>query len=123
MDLGVENSLIPFERKKEQNLTCLFWWQACLNAPDPTTSENGVEAAPEVPAETPEDVSHNNVNPTQQSNIPRPAGMHPGYMTSEQQQQMASYYQNLQQQQQAGGQYPGMSAVGNRMPTQHQPTA
>jgi MADS-box transcription factor len=52
--------------------------------------------------------------------------MHPAYMTSEQQQQMA-YYQNLQQQQQqqqqqAGGQYPGMP-VGNRMPTQHQPTA
>jgi MADS-box transcription factor len=48
--------------------------------------------------------------------------MHPGYMTNEQQQQMA-YYQNLQQQQQqAGGQYPGMP-VGNRMPTQHQPTA
>ncbi|CEL01940.1 hypothetical protein BJX62DRAFT_77628 [Aspergillus germanicus] len=93
--------------------------QACLNAPDPTTNENGVDA-PEVPAETPEDVNHANVN-AQQSNIPRPAGMHPGYMTNEQQQQMA-YYQNLQQQQQAGGQYAGMP-VGNRMPTQHQPTA
>ncbi|KAL5341507.1 SRF-type transcription factor (DNA-binding and dimerization domain)-domain-containing protein [Aspergillus crustosus] len=93
--------------------------QACLNAPDTAANENGVDA-PEVPAETPEDVSHNNVN-AQQSNIPRPAGMHPGYMTNEQQQQMA-YYQNLQQQQQAGGQYPGMP-VGNRMPTQHQPTA
>ncbi|KAH3511328.1 hypothetical protein KXV55_002443 [Aspergillus fumigatus] len=93
--------------------------QACLNAPDPATNENGVEA-PEVPAETPEDVNHANVNP-QQSNIPRPAGMHPGYMTNEQQQQMA-YYQGLQQQQQAGGQYPGMP-VGNRMPPQHQPTA
>jgi MADS-box transcription factor len=65
-------------------------------------------------------VNHANVN-AQQSNIPRPAGMHPGYMTNEQQQQMA-YYQNLQQQQQAGGQYAGMP-VGNRMPTQHQPTA
>ena len=93
--------------------------QACLNAPDPATSENGVDA-PEVPAEAPEDVAHNNVNP-QQQNMPRPAGMHPGYMTNEQQQQMA-YYQNLQQQQQAGGQYPGMP-VGNRMPPQHQPTA
>ncbi|KAJ0424277.1 hypothetical protein BJY00DRAFT_309193 [Aspergillus carlsbadensis] len=94
--------------------------QACLNAPDPTTNENGVDA-PEVPAETPEDVNHANVN-AQQSNIPRPAGMHPGYMTNEQQQQMA-YYQNLQQQQQqASGQYAGMP-VGNRMPTQHQPTA
>lgn len=48
--------------------------------------------------------------------------MHPGYMTNEQQQQMA-YYQNLQQQQQqAGGQYAGMP-VGNRMSSQHQPTA
>ncbi|KAL4794916.1 hypothetical protein BDV19DRAFT_364139 [Aspergillus venezuelensis] len=96
--------------------------QACLNAPDPTTNENGVDV-PEVPTEAPEDVSHNNVN-AQQSNVPRPGGMHPAYMTNEQQQQMA-YYQNLQQQQQqqqAGGQYPGMP-VGNRMPTQHQPTA
>lgn len=93
--------------------------QACLNAPDPTAAENGVDA-PEVPAEAPEDVNHGNVN-AQQSGMPRPAGMHPGYMTSEQQQQMA-YYQNLQQQQQAGGQYAGMP-VGNRMPPQHQPTA
>lgn len=75
--------------------------------------------APDVPAETPEDVAHSNVNASQ-SNMGRP-GMHPGYMTSEQQQQMA-YYQNLQQQQQAGGQYPGMP-VGGRMPPQHQPTA
>lgn len=98
--------------------------QACLNAPDPTDAENGVDAAPEVPAEAPEDVSHNNVNAAQQPNMPRPAGMHPGYMTTEQQQQMASYYQNLQQQQQASGQYPGMPpAVSSRIPTQHQPTA
>lgn len=88
--------------------------QACLNAPDPTTSENGVEA-PDVPAEAQEDVKHN-VN-AQQSNMPHPAGMHPGYMTSEQQQM--AYYQNLQQQQQqAGGQYAGMP----RMPPQHQGT-
>ncbi|KAJ5638195.1 Transcription factor of morphogenesis MCM1 [Penicillium lividum] len=92
--------------------------QACLNAPDPTTNENGVDA-PDVPAEAPEDVAHNNVNASQ-ANMGRP-GMHPGYMTTEQQQQMA-YYQNLQQQQQAGGQYPGMP-VGGRMPPQHQPTA
>lgn len=100
-----------------------FLAQACLNAPDPTTSENGVDA-PEVPAETPEDVNHANVNAAaaQQTNIPRPTGMHPGYMTNEQQQQMAYYQNHLQQQQQAGGQYPGMS-VGGRMPTQHQPTA
>ncbi|KAL4805806.1 hypothetical protein BDV18DRAFT_13304 [Aspergillus unguis] len=96
--------------------------QACLNAPDPATNENGVDA-PEVPAEAPEDVNQSNVN-AQQANIPRPTNMHPAYMTNEQQQQMA-YYQNLhqqQQQQQAGGQYPGMP-VNNRMPTQHQPTA
>ncbi|CAI7630529.1 Transcription factor of morphogenesis MCM1 [Penicillium cosmopolitanum] len=93
--------------------------QACLNAPDPTTNENGVDAS-DVPPEAPEDVAHNNVN-APQANMARP-GMHPGYMTNEQQQQMA-YYQNLQQQQQqAGGQYPGMP-VGNRMPPQHQPTA
>ncbi|KAJ5456511.1 MADS box transcription factor Mcm1 [Penicillium mononematosum] len=68
--------------------------QACLNAPDPAASENGVDA---------------------------PRCIHPGYMTNEQQQQMA-YYQNLQQQQQqAGGQYP--MPVGGRMPPQHQPTA
>lgn len=54
-----------------------------------------------------------NVN-AQQSNMPHPAGMHPGYMTNEQQQM--AYYQNLQQQQQAGGQYAGMP----RMPPQHQ---
>ncbi|OJJ43136.1 hypothetical protein ASPZODRAFT_136688 [Penicilliopsis zonata CBS 506.65] len=93
--------------------------QACLNAPDPASAENGVDAA-DVPAETPEDVGHSSVA-AQQSSIPRPGGMQPGYMTHEQQQQMA-YYQNLQQQQQAGGQYPGMP-VGNRMPPQHQPTA
>ncbi|KAJ5887426.1 Transcription factor of morphogenesis MCM1 [Penicillium taxi] len=92
--------------------------QACLNAPDPTTNENGVDPV-DVPAEAPEDVAHNNVNAPQAS-MPRP-GMHPGYMTNEQQQQMA-YYQNLQQQQQANGQYAGMP-VGNRMPPQHQPTA
>ncbi|KAJ5249224.1 transcription factor of the MADS box [Penicillium chermesinum] len=90
--------------------------QACLNAPDPTTNENGIDA-PDAPAEAPEDVAHNNV-PAGQPNM-RP-GMHPGYMTSEQQQQMA-YYQNLQQHQ-AGGQYPGMP-VGSRMPSSHQPTA
>lgn len=68
--------------------------QACLNAPEPTGTENGVEA-PEVPAESTEDVSHAAVG-AQQPTMPR--GI-PPYMTSEQQQQMA-YYQNLQQQQQ-----------------------
>ena len=95
-------------------------FQACLNAPDPAANENGVDA-PEVPAEAPEDVNAGNVN-AQQSNMPRPTGMHPGYMTNEQQQQMA-YYQNLQQQQQASGQYTSMPVGGNRMTTQHQPTA
>ncbi|PGH26400.1 hypothetical protein AJ80_01898 [Polytolypa hystricis UAMH7299] len=99
--------------------------QACLNAPEPTGAENGVEV-PEVPAEPSDDVTHGTVG-AQQTNIPPRPGMHPGYMTSEQQQQMA-YYQNLQQQQQqqqqaqAGGQYPGMP-VGGRLPQQHQPTA
>ncbi|KAK2807749.1 hypothetical protein FQN50_005291 [Emmonsiellopsis sp. PD_5] len=96
--------------------------QACLNAPEPASAENGVEV-PEVPPETADDVSHANVG-AQQANIPRPGGMHPGYMSSEHQQQMA-YYQNLQQQQQqaqAGGQYPGMP-VGARLPQQHQPAA
>ncbi|KAF4765713.1 hypothetical protein HAV15_004016 [Penicillium sp. str.  len=91
--------------------------QACLNAPDPAASENGVDA-PDVAPEAPEDVAHNNVNAPQGNMRP---GIHPGYMTNEQQQQMA-YYQNLQQQQQqAGGQYP--MPVGGRMPPQHQPTA
>lgn len=94
--------------------------QACLNAPEPTGNENGVDAA-DVTAESPEDVSHNNANPPP-SNIPRPGGIHPGYMTNEQQQQMAYYHQNIQQQQQAGGQYPGMP-VGRGMPPQHQPAA
>ncbi|KAN0076189.1 hypothetical protein V8E54_006331 [Elaphomyces granulatus] len=91
--------------------------QACLNAPEPAGNENGVDA-PDVPAESPEEVSHNNVNPPQ-SNMQRAGGMHPGYMTNEQQQM--AYYQNLQQQQ-AGGQYAGMP-VGRGMPPQHQPTA
>ena len=100
------------------SLTLGFPLQACLNTPDPASNENGVDATSDVPAETPED--------SQQANMPRPTatGMHPGYMTNEQQQQMASYYQNLQQQQQqTGTQYPAMSPVGNRISTQHQPTA
>ncbi|KAK2745537.1 transcription factor of the MADS box [Myotisia sp. PD_48] len=101
--------------------------QACLNAPEPTAAEAGIESS-EVPAESPDEVGHPPVG-AQQPAIPRQ--MHPGYMTSEQQQQMA-YYQNLQQQQQqqaqAGGQYPAMP-VGGRIPShpQHhhpqQPTA
>lgn len=105
-------SFFPLENLGRMKLILRF--QACLNAPDPTTTENGVEG-PDVPPEAPEDVAHN----APQGSMPRP-GIHPGYMTNEQQQQMA-YYQNLQQQQ-AGGQYPGMP-VGTRMPPQHQPTA
>ncbi|EEP79665.1 MCMA protein [Uncinocarpus reesii 1704] len=96
--------------------------QSCLNAPEPTSAENGVEA-PEVPAESTDDVAHASVS-AQQAQMPRAGPMHAGYMTADQQQQMA-YYQNLQQQQQqaqAGGQYPGMP-VGGRIPQQHQSTA
>ncbi|KAL1974174.1 hypothetical protein VTN31DRAFT_5734 [Thermomyces dupontii] len=97
--------------------------QACLNAPEPSGPENGVDTSGDVPPapESTDNVDHNNVSNAPQANIPRP-GMHPGYMTNEQQQQMASYYQNLQQQQQASGQYHGLP-VGGRMPPQHQPTA
>ncbi|KAI1929784.1 transcription factor of the MADS box [Ophidiomyces ophidiicola] len=96
--------------------------QSCLNAPEPTSAENGVDA-PEVAPEPADDVAHAAVG-AQQAQMPRGGPMHPGYMTADQQQQMA-YYQNLQQQQQqaqAGGQYPGMP-VGGRIPQQHQPTA
>ncbi|KAI1910010.1 transcription factor of the MADS box [Ophidiomyces ophidiicola] len=96
--------------------------QSCLNAPEPTSAENGVDA-PEVAPESADDVAHAAVG-AQQAQMPRGGPMHPGYMTADQQQQMA-YYQNLQQQQQqaqAGGQYPGMP-VGGRIPQQHQPTA
>ncbi|KAK2760293.1 transcription factor of the MADS box [Arachnomyces sp. PD_36] len=96
--------------------------QACLNAPEPAGAENGVEA-PEVAAESPDDV-HSNVSAQQQANIARPAGLHPGYMTNEQ----MAYYQNMQQnqgqqpQQPQGGQYPGIPVTG-RLPQQHQPTS
>jgi len=93
--------------------------QACLNAPEPTGNENGVDA-PDVPAESPDDVPHGNMNPATANMARGPGAVHPGYMTTEQQQQMA-YYQNLQQQQ-ASGQYQGMP-VGGRLPPQHQPSA
>lgn len=98
--------------------------QSCLNAPEPTSAENGVEA-PEVPTDSAEDVAVHAGVSAQQAQMPRAGPIHPGYMTADQQQQMA-YYQNLQQQQQqqaqGGGQYPGLP-VGGRMPPQHQPTA
>jgi len=74
--------------------------QACLNAPEPSGNENGVDAADDVgsPDEVPS-------MPPAAAGMPRPAA-HGGYMTQEQQQQ-AMYYQQLQQQNQSG-QYAGM---------------
>jgi MADS-box transcription factor len=74
--------------------------QACLNAPEPSGNENGVDAADDVAS--PDDVPQ---MPSAAAGIPRPA-THGGYMTQEQQQQ-AMYYQQLQQQNQSG-QYAGM---------------
>jgi len=71
--------------------------QACLNAPEPSGAENGVDAADDVAS--PDDVAS---MPQAQTGMPRPGG----YMTEQQQQ--ALYYQQIQQQQQAGGQYAGM---------------
>ncbi|KAK5064703.1 transcription factor of the MADS box [Exophiala bonariae] len=74
--------------------------QACLNAPEPSGNENGVDAADDVAS--PDDVPP---MPPTAAGMPR-AAPHGGYMTQEQQQQ-AMYYQ-LQQQQNQGGQYAGM---------------
>jgi len=73
--------------------------QACLNAPEPSGNENGVDAADDVAS--PDDVPS---MPPAAAGMPR-AGPHGGYMTQEQQQQ-ALYYQQLQQNQ--SGQYAGM---------------
>lgn len=69
--------------------------QACLNAPEPSGNENGVDAADDVAS--PDDVP---AMPPTAAGMPRPAP-HGGYMTQEQQQQ-AMYYQQLQQQNQSG---------------------
>jgi MADS-box transcription factor len=74
--------------------------QACLNAPEPSGNENGVDAADDVAS--PDDVPP---MPAAATGMPRPP-THGGYMTQEQQQQ-AMYYQQLQQQNQSG-QYAGM---------------
>lgn len=71
--------------------------QACLNAPEPSGAENGVDAADDVAS--PDDVA---TMPQAQAGMNRPGA----YMTEQQQQ--ALYYQQIQQQQQAGGQYAGM---------------
>lgn len=71
--------------------------QACLNAPEPSGAENGVDAADDVAS--PDDVP---AMPQAQTGMTRPGA----YMTEQQQQ--ALYYQQIQQQQQAGGQYAGM---------------
>jgi pheromone receptor transcription factor len=75
--------------------------QACLNAPEPSGNENGVDGGDDVGS--PEDVPS---MPQPPAPMPRPAA-HGGYMTQEQQQQ-ALYYQQLQQQQNQSGQYAGM---------------
>ncbi|KIW16674.1 hypothetical protein PV08_03862 [Exophiala spinifera] len=76
--------------------------QACLNAPEPSGNENGVDTADDVAS--PDDVPA--MPPAvAATGMPRPAA-HGGYMTQEQQQQ-ALYYQQLQQQNQSG-QYAGM---------------
>jgi len=73
--------------------------QACLNAPEPSGNENGVDGGEDVPS--PEEVPP---MPPAATGVPRPAP-HAGYgMTPEQQQAM--YYQQMQQNQ--GGQYGGM---------------
>jgi len=74
--------------------------QACLNAPEPAGTENGVDPG-DVP-DSPEDTS---AMPPQQPGMPRAPPQHGGYMTQEQQHQ-AMYYQSLQQGQ--GGQYAPM---------------
>lgn len=77
--------------------------QACLNAPEPSGNENGVDGDNDVPS--PDDVAS-----IPQAPAAMPRAQHPGagpYMTQEQQQQ-ALYYQQLQQQQTQGGQYAGM---------------
>lgn len=74
--------------------------QACLNAPEPSGNENGVDAADDVAS--PDDVPS---MPPAATGVPRPP-THTGYgMTPEQQQAM--YYQQMQQQNQ-GGQYGGI---------------
>ena len=78
--------------------------QACLNAPEPSGGENGVDDGNDVPS--PDDVSS---MPQPPPAMPRQPA-HGGYMTQEQQQQ-ALYYQQLQQQQQGSGQYGGMPQI------------
>ncbi|KAL9103643.1 MAG: hypothetical protein Q9163_001338 [Psora crenata] len=78
--------------------------QACLNAPEPPSSnENGVDAEPE---DSPEDVNHSQIA-AQQATMPRGGGGMPHYISPEQQQQIAyQQYMHQQQQQGIGGQYP-----------------
>ncbi|KIX98235.1 uncharacterized protein Z520_06315 [Fonsecaea multimorphosa CBS 102226] len=75
--------------------------QACLNAPEPSGNENGVDAADDVAS--PDDVPS---MPPAAAGVPRPAP-HTGYGMTPEQQQQALYYQQLQQQNQSG-QYGGM---------------
>lgn len=74
--------------------------QACLNAPEPSGGENGVDDG--VDAQSPDDVP---AMPQPTHNMPQSAPNQGGYMTPEQTQ---IYYQQLRQQQQNSGQYAGM---------------
>lgn len=75
--------------------------QACLNAPEPTGGENGVDDG--VDAQSPDDVP---AMPQPQHSMPQGGPNTGGYMTPEQTQ---LYYQQMQQQQQRNsGQYAGM---------------
>ncbi|EOD51499.1 Mads box transcription factor mcm1 protein [Neofusicoccum parvum] len=92
--------------------------QACLNAPEPATNENGVDG--DNVGDSPED-QHNQV-PRGAPGMPPAPGMPGGYMTPEQAQAMQ--YQNyLQQQSHANAQYPGMPPQAGmpRHPQQYPP--
>ncbi|KAF2083435.1 SRF-TF-domain-containing protein [Saccharata proteae CBS 121410] len=91
--------------------------QACLNAPEPASNENGVDG--ESAVESPED-THAQV-PRGAPGMPPAPGMPGGYMTPEQAQAM-QYQTYLQQQSHATGQYPMPPQGGMpRHPQQYPP--
>lgn len=86
--------------------------QACLNAPEPATGENGVDEGN--PVESPEEPAPQHLPQQGRPGMP-PAGMqHPGYMTQEQQQQAIAYQNYMSQQQRTGYSMPQAG-----MPQQH----